>query len=225
MKKSLMAVVVIAMIFCFFSVEFVSAFTITFDDHELVGGREYYASSYYYPTIHPNYYYDGEYMVGPPWNSMSLMAPGYNSGFNVYLPNYTSGNFVAMGGSGDVLVRRIDGQPFDLLGFDCAAIPGPSNFNVRVKVTGYQDFTSWIPVVKGDFPAVPGNYFPEVINGGMGHITLGEEWKNLACVLFRNPPVLIDNINCQPSTVPIPPSVFLLGTGLIGLIGVRQRKK
>lgn len=123
---------------------------ITFDQQPLpLGGREYYASSYYYPTTRPNYYYEGE----------------------------------------------------------------------------YTDLTSWIPVIEGNFPAVPGNYFPEIINGGMGHIILGEDWHDLTGVLFRYPPCLIDNIHCQPPAVPIPPSVLLLGSGLVSFVAVKRKFK
>jgi hypothetical protein len=36
--------------------------------------------------------------------------------------------------------------------------------------------------------------------------------------------VMIDNVTLNvPSAVPIPPSIWLLGSGIIGLVGLRRR--
>ncbi len=52
-----------------------------------------------------------------------------------------------------------------------------------------------------------------------------EEWLWLATNVEGGPAILIDSVDIMTSTVPIPGAVWLLGSGIIALIGIRRRKR
>lgn len=53
----------------------------------------------------------------------------------------------------------------------------------------------------------------------------GKEYVKIFADNAGGPAVLIDEIDIDTRCVPIPGAVYLLGSGLIGLIGIRRRKK
>lgn len=58
--------------------------------------------------------------------------------------------------------------------------------------------------------------FSNLAHGGLGYLSLS------GTTVFIDPNTIID---AQLSAVPIPPSVWLFGSGLLGLIGIARRKK
>ena len=198
MKKSLMAVVVMAMIFCFFPVA--GAGVIQLDEKYL--GETIYISP-----------------MDPPQSPWNVDGNGY-----VRIPAYFRNNTinpisVSIGPSwwwieGDSLFFSWDTSPvFE----EHYLLPG-ENIELDLVVGGFR-------MEPGTYKTSPAEIGDNLILREFGVMASINGCDEFPFAIFTAPGKYLFRAEVIGSPVPIPPSLFLLGTGLISLLAVRKRKK
>lgn len=115
--------------------------------------------------------------------------------------------------SGALTITSLESSTFSLEGFDVGQHPGSwVTADQLVEVIGTRIDNS---TVIGSFSTWDTSH------------SFGDDWSSLAALTFSNLGVQgyisIDNIALAPSSVPLPPAIWLFGSGLLGLL-VSMRK-
>jgi hypothetical protein len=140
------------------------------------------------------------------WNSTGgghLYCEGYLSDDYIYFTNPTSVNSFQMNawpwqdyGSGD--------GRMDIAAFDSGNV---QLWSTTVDLTGYTDWATWLTVNVGTANVSSLTFYSPYNTHGDGF------WPS------------IDNMVINEAAVPIPPTVMLLGSGLLGLVGLRRLRQ
>ena len=111
-------------------------------------------------------------------------------------------------------MERTDANVFDLYSFDYMAVGVP--LDIQLTVTGW----------RGPGSGYVQQIFSDVSSFELIHFGLGPQWSGLEWVTFSYNDAsgfgsVIDNITV--SAVPIPGAVWLFGSALVGLAGIRRK--
>jgi hypothetical protein len=186
-------------------------------------------SGYNYVDINQNYGDNitstsdayGQYLEGngfTPHISVSYNTAGGNVWLEAWDYNYGDLVHVAYadvnGGIAEIKFTADPGYKVTINSFDMAAYPKIDNNLTILEIVNGEGVKIW------DAPSlfVEGSdghsYFSPAVSGSVLTVRWGTSWN-----------IGIDNINFDESAapVPVPPSIWLLGSSLFGLIGIRRK--
>lgn len=124
--------------------------------------------------------------------------------------------YTAYMGEYDIALTSRDGSLFDVSSIDLAELMLPyGGTDVSVTFTG----------TKADSTTVATTF---TLDGSDGWETFlfGDEFSSLTSLVWNNVADYhaFDNITVEASSVPVPAAIWLLGSGLVGLAGLRRKK-
>lgn len=172
----------------------------------------------------PLYIWDGNWTSDPRFNTRLFDGSDY-------FIQYPADNGWGPGSSGVLTINHYDTTTFSLMRMDAERWQDGIFFG-----EAYHDRQNSFEVVgtKIDGSTVSrtinlGTYADTPWDRNFKNYTFGSDWNNLTSIAISNTGtvdyVAFDNIVINTSPVPTPASVWLFGSGLLGLVGMARRKK